>query len=135
MGVVTTKDDIFTVVFAPRSSVASLQEETKLELLELSSILGFEATVDSEYPGWSYAKNSPVRDKFIECYRELFNKKLKIEAIHAGLECGIFSEKLKGLDAIAIGPTVIDCHTPKERLDLASCEKVWKLVTKVLKKI
>ncbi|WP_312640638.1 aminoacyl-histidine dipeptidase [Hydrogenoanaerobacterium sp.] len=132
LGVITTDDTKTVVYFSPRSSVASLQQETKKELTLLSDLFGCKLTCDSEYPGWSYAENSHIRDVLCESYRKLFGGEMKIEAIHAGLECGLFIDKLPGLDAIAIGPTMYGCHTPDERLELASCERFWKLLIGVL---
>lgn len=132
LGVLTTKETEVVVCFSLRSSVASLQQETKRELELLAELLGLEPTVDSEYPGWSYAEQSPIREVFCKCYRERFGRELKIEAIHAGLECGLFISKLSGLDAIAVGPDIQKCHTPEEQLDLASCERFWEFLVSVL---
>ena len=88
-----------------------------------------------EYPGWSYAEHSPVREVFVESYRELFGSELRIESIHAGLECGLFAEALHGLDAIAVGPTLSDVHTPDESMELASAERFYELLIDVLKRL
>ena len=132
LGVVRTTEAGISVVFAPRSSVGSRQEEIKQRLTVLAEIFGFTASCGGEYPGWSYAEHSPIRERFVRSYRKLFGKELQIEAIHAGLECGLFQAKLPGLDAIAVGPTILGCHTPEERLDLGSCERIWRLITDVL---
>ncbi|MFZ2537421.1 MAG: aminoacyl-histidine dipeptidase [Oscillospiraceae bacterium] len=135
MGVVKTHEAKIAIKFAPRSSIASLQNQTKKELKLLSELFGFEFEVDSEYPGWSYAEKSPIRTVFKECYKGQYGKQLRVEAIHAGLECGLFCEKLDGLDAIAVGPTIVGCHTPQEYLDLASCERFYKLIVSVLERL
>ena len=100
-----------------------------------SDVLGFDAKFEYEYPGWSYAEHSPVRDVFLESYRELFDTELRIESIHAGLECGLFAEALDGLDAIAVGPTLKDVHTPDESMELASSERFYTLLVDVLKRL
>lgn len=135
LGVVRTGEDSVEVVFAPRSSVASLQQQTRKELALLGELLGFDVEFSAEYPGWSYAAHSPIREAFCACYRELTGRELKCEAIHAGLECGLFSEKLPGLDAIAVGPNIRNCHTPDEVLDLASFARSYELITAVLKRL
>lgn len=135
MGVIKTTDAGVAVTFSLRSSVESMQKNTKGELTLLASRLGFAFQQDSEYPGWEYEETSELRNLFSSCYRELFSKELKIEAIHAGLECGIFAKKLEGLDAIAVGPNINDCHTPKENMELASCERFYKLLVRVLEKM
>ena len=77
----------------------------------------------------------PIRDVFCESYRTLFGKELSIEAIHAGLECGLFSQALPGLDAIAVGPTIRGCHTPDEYLPLDSFSRFYQLLTDVLARL
>ena len=135
MGVVQTLENKLVITFAPRSSIASLQNQTKKELKLMSEMFGFTFQVDSEYPGWSYAPDSKLREVFQDCYQAQTGTALQIEAIHAGLECGLFCEKLEGLDAIAVGPSVVGCHTPDESLDLASCERVYQLLLGVLEKL
>lgn len=135
LGVIATTNTQIKMTFAPRSSVGTLQNETKKELALLSELFGFEFHVDSEYPGWSYAEKSKIRNVFKECYKGQCGKELRMEAIHAGLECGLFCEKLPGLDAIAVGPTIIGCHTPDEYLEIASCERFYKLILRVLERL
>ena len=135
IGVVATSDDEGKIMLSPRSSITSLQNEFKDRLQTLADVLGFDAKFEFEYPGWSYAEHSPVRDVFVESYRELFGSELRIESIHAGLECGLFAEALHGLDAIAVGPTLSDVHTPDESMELASAERFYELLIDVLKRL
>ena len=135
IGVVATSDDQVKIMLSPRSSITSLQNEFKDRLQTLADVLGFDAKFEFEYPGWSYAEHSPVRDVFVESYRELFGSELRIESIHAGLECGLFAEALHGLDAIAVGPTLSDVHTPDESMELASAERFYELLIDVLKRM
>ena len=135
MGVVRTEEDKLVFIVSPRSSVASLQEDTKARFQTLADSFGFEAEYSGEYPGWSYAEQSRIREVFVESYRELFGKELKLEAIHAGLECGLFTEAIPGLDAIAVGPTLYDVHTPDEHVPLDSFERFYELLQAVLKKL
>lgn len=135
IGVVATSDTEAKILLSPRSSITSLQEEFKDRLQTLADVLGFDAKFEFEYPGWSYAEHSPVRDVFLESYRELFGSELRIESIHAGLECGLFAEALDGLDAIAVGPTLKDVHTPDESMELASSERFYTLLVDVLKRL
>lgn len=135
MGIVSTGEKEVEIRFSPRSSVDSLQQETKKTLLLLADLLGFKTQLSGEYQGWAYAEVSPIRDVFCDSYRRLFGRELKIEAIHAGLECGLFSGKMPGLDAIAVGPTMSGVHTPEETLYLDDCKKVWDLLVEVLKNL
>lgn len=135
MGVIKTETQDITVVFAPRSSVASLQDEIVEKLDTLGGIFGFTSSQSGQYPGWKFAEVSKLRDVFCESFCGLFGKELQIEAIHAGLECGLFSDKLPGLDAIAVGPDMRFVHTPDEFLDLKSVERTWELLTDVLARL
>lgn len=135
LGVARMDDTTAALVFAPRSSVASLQNYTTDCLYLLAETFGFDCDIAGAYPGWSFAEESPIRDTFIASYRELFDADLKIEAIHAGLECGLFSDALPGLDAIAVGPTIRGCHTPDEYLPLDSFERFYSLLTDVLSRL
>ena len=135
MGVVKADEDCLQIVVSPRSSVASLQEDTKERFQTLADTFGFRTEYSGEYPGWSFAEKSRIREVFIESYRELFGKELKLEAIHAGLECGLFSEALPGLDAIAVGPTLYDVHTPDEHVPLDSFERFYELLKDVLARL
>ena len=135
MGVVRSEENRLVIVFSPRSSVASLQEEMKARIGLLADTFGFAAEYSGEYPGWSYREESPVREVFCESYRELFGEELRTEALHAGLECGLFSDAIPGLDAIAVGPTLYNVHTPEENLPLDSFERFYKLLKDVLRRL
>lgn len=135
LGIVSTEESRICMVFSPRSSVASLMEDFKERLSLLADTFGFEIEYSGEYPGWSFVEESPIRKVFLESYRSIFGKELKIEAIHAGLECGLFSDALPGLDAIAVGPTIHNCHTPDEYLPLDSLERFYTLLKEVLKRL
>lgn len=135
LGIAATDETSASLVFAPRSSVATLMSALKEKLCLLAETFGFEVSMHGEYPGWSFAEVSPIRDVFVQSYKELFRDDLKIEAIHAGLECGLFSDAIPGLDAIAVGPTIRGCHTPDEHLPLDSFERFYELLTDVLKKL
>ena len=97
LGIAATDETSASLVFAPRSSVATLMSALKEKLCLLAETFGFEVSMHGEYPGWSFAEVSPIRDVFVQSYKELFHDDLKIEAIHAGLECGLFSDAIPGL--------------------------------------
>ena len=84
---------------------------------------------------WEFVKDSAFRDDVVKVFKSLYNKDPVIEIIHAGLECGIFSERIPGLDAISIGPDLFDIHTPKERLDLHSADRTMQFVLKILETV
>lgn len=111
------------VVDVLRSFAESIKGEISLSDFELSA----------EYPAWEYRKDSPLRDIMAEVYREVYGKEPVISAIHAGLECAIFSSKLKDADMVSIGPNIHDIHTPEERMEVASVARTWEYVKALLK--
>ena len=135
LGVVRLSGNQFQAIFAPRSSVQALLLETKQQIQLLAQMFGGSVSFHGEYPGWEYAQYSKIRDVFCTMYRKRFHGELKLEAIHAGLECGLFVGTMEGLDAIAIGPTLRGCHTPDETMDLQSCKNVWDLLLEVLEEL
>jgi dipeptidase D len=100
----------------------------------LSALAGAECRHYSRYPGWEYAPVSELRDDYAAAYKKLFGKDISVGVIHAGLECGILSSKMTGMDIISVGPNMHDIHSPDEHLDLASCERVWKLLIETITK-
>ena len=121
--------------YSVRSAVGSEKENLIDRLICLTESLDGTVNVFGEYPQWEYQKDSPLRDTMIKVYKELYNAEPKIEIIHAGLECGVLASKLEGLDCISFGPNIKDIHTTKEKLDLASVERTWKLILAVLKNL
>lgn len=135
LGVIRTYGDKVQFIFSLRSSVASLQEQSVQKIESLGALLHFKTTIISQYPGWAYAEKSPIRDLYQEVYQSISGNPLVCEAIHAGLECGLFMDKMPNLDAIAVGPQIDNCHTPNECLNLASCALNYKVLTAVLAKM
>ena len=135
LGVVCANEDQLVLVFSPRSSVASLQDELKARIGLLADTFGFTTEYSGEYPGWNFLEESPIREVFKESYRELFGRELQTEALHAGLECGLFCDAIPGLDAIAVGPQLYHVHTPEENLPLDSFERFYKLLKDVLRRL
>ena len=121
--------------FSVRSSVNSEKQEVLDQLKALAEMLDGTYSQDGEYPAWEYRKESHLLDTMVRVYREMFAQEPKVEAIHAGLECGLFSQKLPGLDCVSIGPQMYDIHTTRERLEIASTERVWKFLLEVLKNL
>ena len=86
-----------------------------------------------DYPAWEYKADSKLRDVMVKTYVDMYGKEPEVVAIHAGLECGLLSEKLPGLDCVSIGPEMHDIHTSREKLGIASTERLWKYLLEVLK--
>ena len=117
---------------ALRSSVETQKQFLISRIQTIVDVLGMECEWSGEYPGWQYRENSKLREIATEKYRELFGKEPKIEAVHAGLECGYWAEKIKDADILSIGPNMIDVHTPNEKVSKQSIENVWELLKAIL---
>ncbi|MFP3155579.1 aminoacyl-histidine dipeptidase [Lachnospiraceae bacterium ZAX-1] len=133
MGIMKLTSSAFLLRFSVRSSLASRKQDIADKLTFLVEFLGGTIEISGSYPAWEYKQDSAMREQFVALYKELFLKEPEITAIHAGLECGIFSGKIKGLDCISFGPDNFDIHTPKERLSISSTQRVWKLIIEFLK--
>lgn len=90
--------------------------------------------VRSAYPGWQYDRDSKLRELVLDAYRAVTGREGRVEAIHAGLECGLLIDKLPGLDAISLGPELEGVHSVRERLNVASTERVYALVCEILRR-
>lgn len=136
LGIIETKPDgVVEFTFFARSSQTSYMEFSTEELDAYAEILGMKHEVLNSYPGWAYAPSSALRETYAECYEALFGKKPRVLTIHAGLECGIISEKMRGLDIISCGPVVLDLHSPDEALNIASFERFFTVIKNVIKAI
>ncbi len=118
--------------FSVRSSVESSRMELMSRLKALTELAGGRNLVTGEYPGWKFRVDSPLREKMIRVYEKQYGKKPAIEAIHAGLECGLLASKIADLDAVSIGPDMRDIHTTEERLSIPSTERVYNFVCNLL---
>ena len=134
LGILTTGEDAVELHFGVRSSLASQKEMLTERLTVLTRQLGGSVEVFGDYPAWEYRAESPLRELMCEVYREQYGAEPKIEAIHAGLECGLLCEKLPGLDCVSIGPEMLEIHTPRERMSVASVGRVWRLVREGLRR-
>lgn len=130
----TTKDDVI-LESAIRSSVKTLKDEISDRVSMIATLVGGHHELTSEYPEWAFKADSPVRELMKEAYLELTGEALKIDAIHAGLECGFLKEKVGDIDMISIGPNMADVHTPSEYVSISSVERVYKFLLEVLKRI
>ena len=122
-----------SLTLSVRSSVNSEKEELLQRLRDLADFYGASYSQMGEYPAWEYKADSKLRDLMVKTYTDMFGKAPEVVAIHAGLECGLLSEKLPGLDCVSIGPQMHDIHTSREKLEIASTERTWKFLLEVLK--
>ena len=134
LGVVSLDEEL-QMTFAVRSSVNQEKLDLAKRLDELAAFHGATCTHRGEYPAWEYKKESVLRDTMVTVYQQMYGKKPEVIAIHAGLECGLLSEKIEGLDCISFGPQAYDIHTPRERLNIASTQRLWKFLQEVFKNL
>ena len=118
-----------------RSSNTAAKEALINQLKSLAALCNATVGIRGDYPGWDYDPDSPLREKMVAIYEEMYGVKPQIEAIHAGLECGIFQSKIPGLDCVSIGPDMQDIHTTRETLSIPSVQRVWKFLLKVLESL
>ncbi len=135
LGQLNCSERELTATFSVRSSVGAEKKELLKKLEETAITFG--GTFDScgDYPAWEYKEDSRLRDTMIRVYRERYGKEPVVEAIHAGLECGFFCDKIPGLDAVSFGPDMRDIHTPRERLSIPSVARTYDYLCKILKEL
>ena len=133
LGIMELKEDVFMTETSIRSSVRTRKEDVRDRLINIIEVCGGEAEVMGDYPAWEYKAESKLRDEVAVAFKNVYGKDVKFDAIHAGLECGILSEKIEGLDCVSFGPQNYDIHTPQERLNIESTERVWNFLVEFLK--
>ena len=135
LGVAELAEKTFAATYLIRSSSQSEKEYLTDKVGKMTEYLGGTYELKGVYPAWEFKKNSAIRDMLCESYNRLFNKEALVETMHAGVECGIMAAKIDDLDCVSFGPDIIDIHTVKEKLDIASTQRTWELITDVLKQL
>ena len=135
LGILNMKDDKMEISFSVRSAVGKEKIKLADRLHEIADAHGASYGMHGDYPAWEYRKESHLRDVMCETYRDMYGKEPVVMTIHAGLECGIFSDKMEGLDCVSIGPDNFDIHTTEERLSISSTVRVWEYLLEVLKRV
>ena len=135
LGALQVSGDGMKAVYAVRSSVSTRREELCSRLECLAEHLGGSVKYSGVYPAWEYRSSSPLRDAALEAYREQYSAEMSVEAIHAGLECGLFAGKMgPDFDAVSFGPTMTGVHTSDEKLSISSTARVWEYLQRLLAK-
>lgn len=132
MGIFRTDADKVELFTSIRSSISSYKYHLSNKLNYMTSFLGGDYVVRWEYPAWEYKKDSLLRDHCQKWYNKLYGKDMKVEAIHAGLECGLISEKLPGIDIVSIGPDITSVHTIEEKVSVSSTIRVYQFLEKII---
>ena len=132
LGMLKMEEEELVLTFALRSSLESEKKVLGQKLDAITKLVGGYTVISGEYPGWAYKEDSYLREHMKKVYCDMYNKDPNIVAIHAGLECGILSGKLEGLDCVSFGPNLYDIHTTEERMEVASVKRTWDYLLKVL---
>ena len=135
MGILTTGETAVHLSSSVRSSVESQKQMLLQRIACLTAELSGETSTRGEYPGWAYLPDSPLRDLMVEVFTDQYGYEPKVEAIHAGLECGLFSAKLPGLDCVSFGPDLKEIHTFREKMSISSVQRVWKMLVELLRRM
>ncbi len=135
LGILVSDQNSISASFAVRSS----KNNEKIELIEAlkthAEAFGGTLKSSSHYPAWEYKQNSRLRDTMVSVYKNMYGKSPVVEAIHAGLECGLFCDKIEDLDAVSFGPDMCDIHTTRERLNIESTKRTFEYLCNVLKEL
>lgn len=135
MGLLNSSKEGLSLGFSLRSSFESAKNGLKQQLFALTESLGGSSQATGDYPGWAYRKDSPLREKMAEVYEKMYGRQPEIQAIHAGLECGFFQEKIPQLDCVSIGPDMKDIHTTEETMSISSVYRTWEFLCQVLREV
>ena len=132
LAIVKTLEDSINIIISLRSSDPKVLEDLKSKMVEILKENGAKYEFSDGYPEWQYRAESKLRDKAVEVYKKLYNEDMKVEVIHAGLECGALSQNYPNIDFISVGPNMKDVHTPSETLDIESTERVYNYVVELI---
>lgn len=134
-GVLLLEESSLRADFSVRSSKMRERDLLAEKICDIAKSHGAKCEIKAPYPAWEYKAESHLREVMVESYKRLTGETPEIEIIHAGLECGLFSERIEGLDAVSIGPNMKEIHSFNERLEISSVERTWKFIKEVLKNL
>ncbi len=134
-GIISTDESGISLTVSVRSSKNEKRGALVKKIKNIAAKFGAKCHEHGEYPAWEFERDSHIRSVMLRLHERMYGKTPKIMTIHAGLECGIFAGKLRGLDCISIGPDNRDIHTTEERLSLTSAARVWTFLLETLKNI
>ena len=132
LGILKADAEVLRAEYSVRSSVESEKDNLIAKLSALVELTGGDYVVTGDYPGWKYRVHSPLREKMVKLYAEMYGNEPRVEAIHAGLECGLLGSKISDLDCVSMGPDMKDIHTTEETLSISSTKRVWEYLVRVL---
>lgn len=135
LGVITQEEDQLSLSISIRSSAPDKMNEIEQAVRDLAGKAGATVRVQGAYPGWAYEKISPLRDSAVRVWERMFGRAPQLNAIHAGLECGVIKSKYPEVQMLSMGPNMYKVHTPQEHLDLASMGRMAQYIKELLKEL
>ena len=132
---VASSENEINIITSQRSNVMSNLENESNTIKAVFELAGAEVKQSDGYPAWKMNPNSKLTKVAVESYKKLFGKEPIVRGIHAGLECGLFSERYPNLDMVSFGPTLRDVHTPEERLYIPTVQMVWDHLLDIMKHV
>ncbi len=135
LGILRWTGGELTVTHSIRSSVDLSKRDIMKQISDIVTEAGGTNTFSGDYPGWPVRSESQLQNLARSVWKAQNGEKMRVEAIHAGLECGLFSHQMPEMDIISIGPTMVGIHTPKEYLSISSTERVWYFLLELLRRI
>lgn len=130
-----TDNNRIVINTSQRSSLLSARKNVSNTVKATFELAGAEVEVGEGYPGWKMNPDSEILKITVDTYRSLFGKAPEVKGIHAGLECGLFSEKYPGIDMVSFGPTLRGVHSPEERLLIPTVDMVWRHLLEILRAV
>ncbi len=135
LATVSIKNNSALIGLSSRSSIASALQDLRDRIHAISSLAGAKVTEGESYPGWKPNLNSDLLKLSKKIFKDMYKKEAVVEAIHAGLECGIIGEKFSGMDMISVGPTIKYPHSPEEQVHISTVDKFYQYVLEIIRKI
>ena len=135
LGILKTTDTEVVLSYCVRSSIASRKQEMLDKITSLTELLSGYVTLTGDYPAWEYRQDSPLRDLMKDIFTEQYGREPVIQALHAGVECGLFAGKIPDLDCVSFGPDMKDIHTTNESMDVESVKRTWEYTLEILKRL
>ncbi len=135
LAIISTKGDMVEIVTSQRSAIESSKQAAARMVASVFRLAGFEVEHSGSYPGWKPEPESDIVRKLQSVHEQVFGEPAKLIAMHAGLECGVIGEKYPGMQMISFGPTIVDPHSPNERVQISSVESFWKYLKASLEKL
>ncbi len=135
LATVNTRGDVVEMVTSQRSAIVTSKQLAARTVATVCSLAGFEFEHNGSYPGWKPEPNNELVRTLQEAHKKLFGKPAELIAMHAGLECGVIGEKYPGMQLISFGPTIVNPHSPNERVQISTVESFWNFLKLALESL